>query len=52
MATVIGGIGTSHAPAIGVAWDKGQQREPMWAPLFDGYGRHGNGWRRSGRIYS
>ncbi|WP_428538922.1 class III extradiol dioxygenase family protein [Rhodopila sp.] len=37
MATVIGGIGTSHAPTIGVAWDKGQQREPMWAPLFDGY---------------
>ena len=38
MATVIGGIGTSHAPTIGVAWDKGQQREPIWAPLFDGYG--------------
>ena len=37
MATVIGGIGTSHAPTIGVAWDKGQQQEPMWAPLFNGY---------------
>ncbi len=37
MATAIGGIGTSHAPTIGVAWDKGQQNEPMWAPLFDGY---------------
>ncbi len=37
MATVIGGIGTSHAPTIGVAWDRGQQKEPMWAPLFDGY---------------
>jgi len=37
MATVIGGIGTSHAPTIGVAWDRGQQQEPMWAPLFSGY---------------
>jgi hypothetical protein len=37
MATTIGGIGTSHAPTIGVAWDKGQQNEPMWAPLFEGY---------------
>jgi hypothetical protein len=37
MATLIGGIGTSHAPTIGVAWDRGQQKEPMWAPLFDGY---------------
>jgi hypothetical protein len=37
MATVIGGIGTSHAPTIGVAWDRGQQKEPMWAPVFDGY---------------
>jgi protocatechuate 4,5-dioxygenase beta chain len=37
MATVIGGIGTSHAPTIGVAWDKGQQQEPLWAPLFNGY---------------
>jgi protocatechuate 4,5-dioxygenase beta chain len=37
MATLVGGIGTSHAPTIGVAWDKGQQKEPLWAPLFDGY---------------
>ncbi len=37
MAKVIGGIGSSHAPTIGMAWDKGQQQEPMWAPLFDGY---------------
>jgi hypothetical protein len=37
MASLVGGIGTSHAPTIGVAWDKGQQKEPMWAPLFDGY---------------
>ena len=38
MATLVGGIGTSHAPSIGSAWDKGQQNEPAWAPLFDGYG--------------
>ncbi len=37
MATAIGGIGTSHAPTIGVAWDRGQQQEPAWAPLFSGY---------------
>lgn len=37
MATLVGGIGTSHAPTIGVAWDKGQTKEPAWAPLFNGY---------------
>ena len=25
MATIIGGIGTSHVPTIGVAYDKGKQ---------------------------
>ncbi len=38
MAKIIGGIGTSHAPSFGTAWDRGQQKEPAWAPLFDGYG--------------
>jgi protocatechuate 4,5-dioxygenase beta chain len=37
MAKIIGGIGTSHVPTIGVAYDKGKQGEPAWAPLFDGY---------------
>ncbi|CAN5524919.1 gallate dioxygenase [soil metagenome] len=37
MARIIGGIGTSHVPTIGVAYDKGRQQEPDWAPLFDGY---------------
>lgn len=37
MARIIGGIGTSHVPTIGVAYDKGRQAEPAWAPLFDGY---------------
>ncbi len=37
MARVIGGIGSSHAPSIAQAWDKGQQQDKLWAPLFDGY---------------
>ncbi len=37
MATIIGGIGSSHAPTIGVAYDRGQQNDPAWAPLFAGY---------------
>jgi protocatechuate 4,5-dioxygenase beta chain len=37
MAKIIGGIGTSHVPTIGVAYDKGRQNDPAWAPLFDGY---------------
>lgn len=37
MATIIGGIGTSHVPTIGLAYDKGRQHEPAWAPLFAGY---------------
>jgi protocatechuate 4,5-dioxygenase beta chain len=37
MASIIGGIGTSHVPTIGVAYDKGKQQDPLWKPLFDGY---------------
>lgn len=37
MAKIIGGIGTSHVPTIGVAYDKGKQDDPAWAPLFKGY---------------
>ncbi|MDM0078129.1 gallate dioxygenase [Variovorax sp. J2P1-59] len=37
MAKVIGCIGTSHVPTIGVAYDKGKQEDPAWKPLFDGY---------------
>ena len=37
MARIVGGIGSSHAPSIAQAWDKGQQAERLWAPLFDGY---------------
>jgi gallate dioxygenase len=37
MARIIGGIGTSHVPTIGVAYDRGRQNDPAWAPLFKGY---------------
>ena len=37
MATILGGIGTSHVPTIGVAFDKGKRNDPDWAPLFRGY---------------
>ncbi|CAB3780059.1 gallate dioxygenase [Pararobbsia alpina] len=37
MATIIGGIGTSHVPSIGAAYDAKRQKDPAWSPLFDGY---------------
>lgn len=37
MAKIIGGVGTSHIPAIGNAIHKGLQAEPYWKPFFDGY---------------
>jgi protocatechuate 4,5-dioxygenase beta chain len=37
MARIIGGIGTSHVPAIGAAMAKGLQKDPYWVPFFDGY---------------
>ena len=37
MAQLIGGLGTSHIPAIGNAIHKGLQNEPYWKPLFDGF---------------
>ena len=38
MAVVIGGIGTSHVPAIGGAIAKKLFQDPYWKPFFDGYG--------------
>jgi gallate dioxygenase len=37
MARIIGGIGTSHVPTIGLAYDKKRQNDPAWSPLFEGY---------------
>jgi len=37
MAKIIAGIGCSHVPAIGAAFDFGRTEEPYWKPLFDGY---------------
>ena len=37
MARIIGGIATSHIPAIGIAMDKGEEQSPYWKDCFDGY---------------
>ncbi|WP_028035265.1 class III extradiol dioxygenase family protein [Chelativorans sp. J32] len=37
MAKIIGGLGTSHVPSIGVALDRGLRDTPDWKPFFDGY---------------
>src|SRR4026207_2125696 len=38
MARIVGGIATSHIPAIGKAISQGLQNQPYWKPFFDGYG--------------
>jgi protocatechuate 4,5-dioxygenase beta chain len=38
MATIVGGIGTSHIPAIGLAMAKQQYDDPYWRPFFEAYG--------------
>jgi protocatechuate 4,5-dioxygenase beta chain len=37
MARIIGGITTSHVPAIGRAIAKNLQQDPYWKPFFDGF---------------
>jgi protocatechuate 4,5-dioxygenase beta chain len=37
MAHVIGGIATSHIPAIGKAIARGSQNDPNWKSFFDGF---------------
>jgi len=37
MAQIIGGITTSHVPAIGRAIARGLQQDPYWKPFFDGF---------------
>ena len=37
MARIIGGVGTTHVPAIGKAIAEGKQNDPYWKPFFDGF---------------
>ncbi len=37
MARIVGGVGVSHAPSIAHSFDKGLQKDPLWAPLYDGF---------------
>jgi protocatechuate 4,5-dioxygenase beta chain len=37
MARIVGGIGTSHIPAIGLAMAKKQYEDPYWRPFFGAY---------------
>ena len=34
MARIVGAIASSHTPAIGFAYDKQKQDDPVWAPIF------------------
>lgn len=37
MARIIGGVGTTHVPAIGKAIADQKQLDPYWKPFFDGF---------------
>lgn len=37
MGKIVAGVGTSHVPSIGVAFDQKAQESEEWRPLFDGY---------------
>ncbi len=37
MAHIVGGITTSHVPAIGRAIARELQQDPYWKPFFDGF---------------
>jgi protocatechuate 4,5-dioxygenase beta chain len=34
---IVGGIGLSHVPSVGVAYDRGKMQTPAWKPLADAY---------------
>jgi protocatechuate 4,5-dioxygenase, beta chain len=34
---VIAGLGLSHVPSVGVAYDRGRMQTPAWKPLWDAY---------------
>jgi len=48
MAQIVGGIATSHIPAIGNAIAKGLQEEPYWRPFFAGFER-ARAWLKEAR---
>ena len=37
MGRIVAGLGTSHVPSIGGAYDRGRSGTPAWKPLFDAY---------------
>ncbi len=37
MARIVGGLGLSHVPSVGVAVDRGKMQTPAWKPLADAY---------------
>ena len=37
MARIVGGLGMSHVPSVGVAVDRGKMQTPAWKPLWDAY---------------
>ncbi len=37
MATIVGGVATSHTPTIAFAKDAGKFDDPVWKPIFEGY---------------
>lgn len=37
MGRIVAGIGTSHVPSIGGAYDRGKTQTSSWKPLFDAY---------------
>ena len=37
MARIVAGLGLSHVPSVGVAYDRGRMQTPAWKPLADAY---------------
>ena len=50
MARIIGGVTSSHIPAVGNAIANNLQQEPYWKRFFDGY-EPAKAWLRERRIW-
>src|SRR3989440_10190694 len=37
VARIVAGLGLSHVPSVGVAYDRGKMQTPAWKPLADAY---------------